>query len=379
MATVRERMAKDGTVTYSVLFRHNGKQRSRTFATEKFADAFAANVDAHGPDVALASLESAPSATTLDDLAARWFEWKADRVRSDRTVADYRRDYHKWISPDLGKRSATAITEVDVQEVVDSMAEHLAPKTVADKHAILHSIYDWALAPTRRLVDVNPCVGTELPKRRRGRVQGLRPAEWRALYAALRKINPDAADLTLFLVSTGWRWSEATALSAYDVEDHGDNLYVTMGRVVRRNAAGQHVIVDDAKSRAGLRRIALDAEPARMVRQRLARIHGDRLVFTNARGNQWHYGNFRNRAWNPAVEAAQLSRRPTVHWLRHTHVAWLVMSGQVGLAEIQRRIGHQHISTTIDVYGTMVDDVRPGALDAFAAIRDAEERPELEN
>src|SRR5699024_463531 len=101
-----------------------------------------------------------------------------------------------------------------------------------------------------------------------------------------------------------WRWSEATALSAYDVEDHGDKLHVTMGRVVRRNAAGEHVIVDDAKSAAGLRRIALDAEPAEMVRRRVATVRGDGLVFTTGRGHQWHYANFRNRAWNPAVAAA---------------------------------------------------------------------------
>jgi integrase len=60
--------------------------------------------------------------------------------------------------------------------------------------------------------------------------KGLRPAEWKALHVALCQIDQDAADFALFLAWTGWRFSEAAALSSYDVEDYGDSLYVTMGR-----------------------------------------------------------------------------------------------------------------------------------------------------
>ena len=127
--------------------------------------------------------------------------------------------------------------------------------------------------------------------------------------------------------------------------------------------------MQDAKSEAGNRRIKLDQLAADMLRRRLTNVVGDGLVLTNANGNQWHYGNFLNRAWNPAVELAKLTRRPTPHWLRHTHVAWLVMGGAVSLPEIQRRIGHESISTTINVYGRMVDDVSEKALEAFAAFR----------
>src|SRR5699024_10544415 len=131
----------------------------------------------------------------------------------------------------------------------------LSPKSVADRHAILHGIFKWASAPSRHIVEHNPCVGTELPKRRRRPPKGLRPAEWQALYAALCQVDTDGADLSHFLISTGWRWSEATALSAYDVEDNGREVHVNVGRVVRRNAAGEFVVVEDTKSDAGMRRI----------------------------------------------------------------------------------------------------------------------------
>lgn len=312
--------------------------------------------------------EASRTGPTLDELAAQFFAWKETRVRSDRTVADYRRDYDNWIKPTLGERRAAGITERDVQSLIDTMATKLAPKSVADRHAILHGIYKWGAASSRRLVDHNPCLDTDLPKRRKAAPKGLRPNEWVALHRALTTIDRDAADLAEFLLATGWRWSEATALDVFDVEDDGRDIHVTVGRVVRRNSRNQFEIVEDTKSAAGMRRVRLDASAAEMVRRRVGARHSG-LVFTTKLGSQWHYSNFRKRAWNPAVKAAGLTRDPTPHWLRHTHVGWMLMGGRATLPELQRRIGHENISTTIDVYGRMVDDVSADALESFAAMR----------
>ncbi len=371
---------KSGAVTYRVRFRIGTRQLCETFDTKREADRFCASIYAHGSRVALnlllaeAELKDSP---TVAELAEQWLTWKESdpNIRSDRTVADYRRDYENWIRPTFGDLPAIAVDERRVQDWVDAMVagrlngKRLEPKSVADRHFILHSIYLWAMAPSRRLIQHDPCTATQLPKRRKKAPKGLRPAEWAALYPALQQIDPDGADLALFLLATGWRISEAAALSAYDVEDDGRTVHITMGRVVRRNAAGQHVIVEDAKSEAGLRRIELDPEAAAMIRRRMQKVIGDGLVLTTRAGGQWHYANFLNRAWKPAVKAANLGRRPTPHWLRHTSVAWLVMTGKVSLPEIQRRIGHESIDTTINVYGRMIDDVSPEALAAFAALR----------
>lgn len=381
--------AKSGLTTWRVRFRHGGRSCSETFDTEHEARVFADNIANNGVDVALRILTEAAedkARPTLDALAEQFFTYKArdSDVRSDRTVADYRRDYRNWVKPVLGSRRADKITERDVQGFVDAMIQGtvpgrekaLSPKSVADRHMIVHSIYAWATSPARpEPLAHNPCKATKLPKRRTNPPKGLRPAEWKALYAALHQVDRDAADLALFLLASGWRFSEAAALAPLDVDDDGRIVVVTMGRVLRRNAAGQHVIVEDAKSEAGLRRVKLDADASAMVRRRLER--ADALVFTTALGSQWHYANFLNRAWNPAVKTANLSRRPTPHWLRHTAVYWLVASGKVAPAEIQRRLGHARISTTMDVYGRMIDDVSEEALEAFAAMREAPLRPSL--
>jgi hypothetical protein len=52
----------------------------------------------------------------------------------------------------------------------------------------------------------------------------------------------------------------------------------------------------------------------------------------------------------------------------------MAMAG-ASLPELQGRIGHASITTTINVYGRMLTDVQPAALDAFAAMVKAGEPP----
>jgi len=383
MPKPREYKRADGTTTYRVRFRHAGKNTSETFATEREALAFCSDVEHHGADHAVAMLEAqswVAHTPDLDDAFEQWLERKRRQVRSDRTIHDYRRDYTNWISPSLGRRKVGAITQREVQQLIDNMSEPghgkkgLAPRSVAHHHALLHAVMLWCMSGDRQWVRIDPCANTELPKRGKRPPKGLRPAEWQAFYRALQQIDPDAADLALFLVHSGWRWSEATGLSVWDV-GLVDPVYVTMGRVLRRNAAGQNVVVDDAKSEAGQRRVKLPAEAGQMVARRMATAAPGGLLFTTKNGAPWNYNHFRERAWNKAAKVANLPRTPTPHELRHTHVWWMVLAG-ASLPELQSRIGHASIKTTIDVYGRMVTDVKDDALDGFGAIAAGPTLPE---
>lgn len=369
MPTPKPYTRADGTTSWRVRFRHGGKNTSETFATEREALAFCSDVEHHGADVAVSRRTEADwigETPTLDEAAEQYLTWKAKRVRSDRTVHDYRRDYRNHISPELGRRNVGGITHRDVQRLVDHWTQELSARSVSHHHALLHGLILWCAHPDREWVRGDPCASTELPKRHKKPPKGLRPAEWQAFYRALVQIDQDAADLALFLLHSGWRWSEATGLSVWDV-DLGNPVYVTMGRVLRRNAAGQFVVVEDAKSDAGQRRVKLPAEAGRMVARRMATAEPGGLLFTTSNGAAWNYAHFRERHWNPAAKVANLPRIPTPHELRHTHVWWMVLSG-ASLPELQSRIGHASIKTTIDVYGRMVTDVKDDALDGFGSL-----------
>lgn len=368
MASIRERTSKGGETTWAVLWREGGKQTSMTFATPKAAQRFKDLVELLGPAKAIAEVTDADSRPfTVDDLATAFFEWKARDVTA-RTLADYRRDYDNWIKPTLGRRRAASVDELDVQQLVDKMADRLDPKSVADRHMILHSMYRFGAAKVRRLVEHNPCLETQLPRRVKKPPKGVTLPEWYALLEAATRTDPDAADLMLFIVGTGWRWSEAATLPARNVEewaDEGgrDRMFVTMRQVNRQGV----VVADAAKSYAGFRRAEVTPVVADVLRRRLVGKSPDDLVFTNAAGRPWRQQNFLNRTWTRIVAASGLERRPTPHMLRHAHVPLMDRAGAT-LPQMQRRMGHEDIQTTINVYGGMIDDIGPDVLTAMDAM-----------
>jgi site-specific recombinase XerD len=369
MASVRERVSSAGRRSFVVSYRHGKKQSTKTFGDKKSADRLAALINALGVEQGLASAAEAgithatTGVKTLDELFEQMVTWKAGRRDiTDRGAADYRRAWANHMSPVFGHRGADYLTERDVQQWIDDLTKRLAPKTVRDLHALLHQVYSWAGARTRGLASTDPCTETELPKRAKSIVRGLSLPEYQRLVTAARALNPDAADFIIFLGCTGWRFSEAAALPAWAVEDNGHRVHVTLSQVSRRTTTG-YAIVADAKSQAGLRRVRLIGESVAVVRRRIVGLGPDDLVFTTPNGGRWFHGPFRDRQWLPAVAAAGLAdRKPTPHWLRHSHVAMCHAAGMT-MAEMQRRIGHEDIRTTINVYGRMIEDMPDDVAD----------------
>lgn len=382
MASIRENARPGGETTWSVLYRHGKRQTSMTFGVLNGdpkrgvigAADFKALIDTLGSvDKALKALDAGrDNRLTVDQLAEQFFTWKARSVEP-RTLNDYRRDYRNWIEPWFGHRAAELIDEGDVQKWVDHMAESgLAAKTILDRHTILHSMYKFGRARSRRLVTHNPCEETDFPKAKKKPPKGTTIAEFAAIIEAGRKRNPDAADLICFLGETGWRWSEGAALAVADVEDDGRDVWATVGAVFRIDGNWKQVrLEDEAKSYRAFRRIRLFPESAAVVRRRMVGKGPDDLVFTNSRGRQWSQNTFLRETWPRILTDAKLWRgprvSPTPHWLRHMHVAVLGAAG-VPIQEIQRRIGHENISTTIGVYGGMIGDISDASLDRGADI-----------
>lgn len=369
MASVRVRVTKSGDTSWAVLYRQGKKQLSKTFDNAADAERLRNLINLLGVERGLkAFAEEHPDrerGITLDEVVVQFWPSKVRDI-SPRGLADYKRDYENWIQPYFGHREAAVIDEMDVQDWVDGPLGALSPKTVADRHALLHQIYKWASARKRRLVPHNPCLETDLPKRQKKPPKGLTWPEWLALRDAAYRVNEEAADLITFIASTGWRIGEATALRVGAVDDSDTHMYVEVTHVNRKGEG----VVEGAKSDAGLRRVRMLPECAAMMRRRMVGKGVNDLVFTNSRSptGLWEPSTFRNRWWAKAVrEAGLVERKPTPHWLRHTHVMLCHKAGMT-LAEIQRRIGHEDIKTTINIYGRLIDDMPDSVAEALDAL-----------
>jgi integrase len=79
-------------------------------------------------------------------------------------------------------------------------------------------------------------------------------------------------------------------------------------------------------------------------------------------------GDFRDRIWYPAVEAAGIRRFPP-RIMRHTAASWLVIDG-VPLYDVQALLGHESYRTT-ERYAHLAPDAHDKVVQSWARRRDA--------
>jgi integrase len=111
-------------------------------------------------------------------------------------------------------------------------------------------------------------------------------------------------------------------------------------------------------------------------RWRLQHPRGERgLVFPNAAGEPLHRRTLYKQHFGPAMKAAGLEGKFTVHSLRHFHASALLLAG-VPIAEVSNRLGHKNPAITMKVYTHFIRGAESKAAETIAGlIRSAREAP----
>lgn len=348
MASIRSKERKDGTVAYRVFFRHDGQQTCVTLDDFGMAQTFADAVNRLGPQRALAlhRIEHNPRAGAGGHQAwtvGGWVKHYIDHLTGidKRTIADYRGILRKDIDPVLGPIPLADLSRDDIGLWVQSMEQAgSAGKTIANKHSGLLSPA-LAAAVAAGHMPGNPAAGTRLPSTVRQQMVFLSHEEFNRL---LGEVPEQWQPITEFLVTSGARWSEVTALYPGDV-DRAHHT-VRIGRAWKR----QPYRIGTTKTLRSNRTINVPPSVLDKLDYSLE------YLFTNpGRGNRAKGGpvrapNFRANVWWPAVARAKLDPRPRIHDLRHTCASWLIAAG-TPLPVIQAHLGHESIKTTVDMYG----------------------------
>jgi integrase len=368
MAHIQKRENPSGAVVYRVRWRQDGTYQSETFGTHAAAVQFRGLVDAAGqqyppdwrPGAGFVEPEPPDEVPTL----AQWAE-RAIATRSranDRTRADYRRQIARHLPPELADAPIDALTREQMGAWIIGLGATLEPKSIRNLHGLMSSILSDAV--DAGLIPRNPVRGlvTSLPSARKADPVFLTPAE----FAALLDVTPEHwRPLVQFFARTGARFGEAIALDVEQVDLA--RAVVRIDRAVKRGAAGTFY-VGSTKSRRSRRSVAIDETLVDVLRPLVEGRH-DGCVFTTPDGHRVAHSNFTNRVWYPILDAAEpvIHKRPRVHDLRHTHASWLIAAG-VSLPAIQSRLGHESITTTIDLYGHLMPDADRDATAALGRL-----------
>ena len=302
----------------------------------------------------------------------RWWRWLAAvGVGWDQATSAEVRDFVLWLAhaakPRNWPRTASAATAGTVNAVTRKryLGDQYEPRTVRHANAVLRSFYEFwielgggplvnPVALDRRGRRANEHHNPLEPFRPEGRIRynpkvprrrprALPDERWNELFAGLRS-DRDRAILAL-AISTGARASELLGLRCCDL-DWGDQLV----RVIRKGSRAEQWLPASPEAFVWIRLYLAGLsplEPGEPVWWTLRRRdHGDGL-----RRQPVNYEAL--RAVFRRVNVL-LGTNYSMHDLRHSAALRMSRDDSLTMRDVQTILGHQHLSTTADVY--LVED-----------------------
>lgn len=344
MASIRERPIKGGT-TFAVLYSINGRQSSMPFKTRKPAEAFKAAVEVHGAQKALEMYGITTAPRRRDGLTvADWVRHHIDHLTG---VEQYTKDkYESYlrrdITPHIGGKFLTELTRDDIAKWIHTLestpykGKLPTSKTVTNKVRFIAGALNTAVQAGK--IPSNPAKDARITRDEDGHEHRYLS---RAEFALLLECTTEYwRPLMQFLAYSGFRWSEALAVKPSDV--NREEGTVRIARAWKTDSTGFHI--GPTKTKNSNRTIKVSNK----VLDQLD--YSNEWLFVNRDGNPVKYQGFKARVWDKAVKKAKLEPKPTPHDLRHTHASWL-LNDNVPMAVVSRRLGHQNINITVDLYG----------------------------
>ncbi|MGI8816416.1 MAG: tyrosine-type recombinase/integrase [Pseudonocardia sp.] len=366
----------------------SGRQQSKTFDTKREASAFLAQITTTKSTGNYVSPHAGRE--TFGAHARRWMEsWNTEITTTARDTSIMNNHVIKqWADWPLSK-----IDHLSIQTWVTELGRTLAPATVAECRRLTGGVLRSAVR--NRLIAFNPCEDIRVQRRR------IRDTDERVISREVfrRQLLPAVPlrhrAVVAIAAGAGLRWGEAAGvcLDAIDL----DRAQVRIIRTVVE-VSGHTSFKPYPKSTAGRRSVPLPGWLVDLLREHMTGVPAGAggLVFPNEVGGALRRTLFRARIWRPALVRAGLLGRVTsdgerftawwsdssgtpsqedfrshsaavmhvaryqagglrFHDLRHSYATWLV-DGGVPPNMVQRAMGHERSSTTLDLYTRRTDD-----------------------
>jgi integrase len=366
MASLRLRQRKDGTAYTSVLYVHEGKQTSSSFNDHAEALRFQDVCNRLGPAEALKVWKATTPERghTIKSYVTEHLDALSGVEK--KTVAEYRRYLVRDIDPVLGHIPLSTLSRTDVSKWVNKLrADGASGKTISNKLGFLSGCLNLAVKAGD--IPANPAAGVRLPRTVARETTFLTRDEFQLLKASFTERWHPFLD---FLVASGCRFSEATALTPADIDAVNHTVRIAKGW--KRTPNGYEL--GQPKTRRSVRTINLPAS----VLDNLDFSHD--WLFTNSEGGPIRLYSWRTNVWVPSLTKARtknsknpdkvlLEKRPRIHDLRHTCASWLLGAG-VPLITVSAHLGHEDAATTARIYAHLDRTAGQAVAAAMAELLD---------
>jgi integrase len=346
---------------YQVRWRDpDGTEPSKTFKKKGQADDFLIEIAAqilHGDYVA-----PNRGKVRFEEIVETWRaspNWReTTRERNESNLRNY-------VLPRWGKMRLSQITHDDAQRWVNRLCTDprvghgsapLEPATIRKIVGTFGQVLRMAVKSRHLRVDASE--GLTLPRVVKKKHRYLTAPEVERLAEAAG----DDKDVVFLLAYTGLRFGELAALRAGAVELNHRRVRIEES-VTEVNGRLVWTLPKDHERRT----VPIPSFLADLLAIRIAGLAAHDLVFTTGSGTPLRNRNFRRDKFNRAVAVAGVAPL-TPKALRHT-TASLAISANASVLSLQRMLGHEKPSTTLDVYSDLFESDLDDVATALSALR----------
>jgi integrase len=292
---------------------------------------------------------------TVSVFLDKWYEVAKPRLRpSTQTVHEVMIRLH--IKPQIGHIRLSQLTPVHLQNLYsEKLKEGLSNRSVKYIHTIIHQMLNQAVRWGMLHKNVSDAVTSPIPVRKP--VEPLTQAQVRSLLEVLKddRLYP----LFVIYLATGLRRGEALALKWVNTDLANGIIYV---KGTLQNVKGMGVVLGEPKTESARRVVALPAfAQTVLIDHKLRQTVESEFVFCTSKGTPFSPRNVL-RHFKTVVKKAGLPENTTIHSLRHFFVSY-ALAQHIPPRDIQGIIGHADFSTTMSVYGHMMQGAQKEAAD----------------
>ena len=244
----------------------------------------------------------------------------------------------------------------------------LTASTVRTYHRLLSSILSKAVK--WGYMQNNPAVNAELPKLKQHEAEYLDEDEAKRLLDLLQEEPVKYRTAITFDLLNGLRRGELLGLRWRDVDFENETVQV---RETRAYVSGKGVITDTPKNASSKRPLRLSRSVFVLLRNYQAWQesqkdlcgskwrNADDRVFTNEDGSPLYPDTLSK--WFRDFAVTNGFQMKKIHGLRHSFASLMISAG-TPLVVVSKRLGHNQVSTTSNIYSHMIRSAEEKALEA---------------
>lgn len=310
------------------------------------------------------------SKMTFNELYEEWFKNHVEVNLKYNTIKSYKDNARLHILPKLGNYKVVDIKAKTIHDYFNQLKLDDCGKSSANhQRCIIKSCLDYAVFPLE-IIESNPCENVKMPKiTKSGNDKKIITQEMFKQILDLGKNRYMFNELCILLYHTGMRVGEALGIQWSDIDFENKIIHIRH-TLISKNSTEYELVTPKTKN--SIRDIYFNEFVERTLKKIKTTQNENRLkygkfyqksdlVFTKENGM---FFPIQNMTIIPSRISKKLDFTFSMHTFRHTHATILLQAG-VNMKEIQTRLGHSDISTTMNIYVESTEESKKNTSNTF--------------